>query len=135
MDCGRCQPPCSRLIASEDQRGKCVRCVGLAHARNAILDISNCKYCENFTLKPCALYSRFLTENLPFFLTARFRRPPSSVKLRPGVRRRSLRPWRVSSFHFLSLHRLDVTAQILQASFLAVVLHPDAPAAASSGRS
>ncbi len=46
MDFSRCQPPCSRLIAS-----KCVRCVGLAHARDAIFGISNCKYCENFTLK------------------------------------------------------------------------------------
>ncbi len=51
MDFGRCQPPCSRLIASEDQYGKCVRCVGLAHARDAIFCISNCKYCNNFTLK------------------------------------------------------------------------------------
>ncbi len=75
-------------------------------------------------LKPCALDSRFLTENLPFFPAALLRRPPFSVKLRPGVRRRSSRPWRVSSFHFLSLHRLGVTAQNLQYSFLAVVLHP-----------
>ncbi len=51
MDFSRCQPPCSRLIASDDQHGKCVRCVGLAHARDAIFGISNCKYCENFTLK------------------------------------------------------------------------------------
>ncbi len=65
-----------------------------------------------------------MTENLPFFLAARLRRPPSSVKPRPGVRRWSSRPWRVSSFHFLSLHRLGVTAQILRSSFLTVVLHP-----------
>ncbi len=52
MDFGRCQPSkCSRLIASEDQHGKCVWCVGLAHARDAIFGISNCKYCENFILK------------------------------------------------------------------------------------
>ncbi len=51
MDFSRCQPPCSRLIASDDQRGKCVRCVGLAHAQDAIFGISNCKYCKNFTLK------------------------------------------------------------------------------------
>ncbi len=30
---------------------KCVRCVDLAHARDAIFGISNCKYCKNFTLK------------------------------------------------------------------------------------
>ncbi len=51
MDFSRCQPPCSRLIASEDQHGKYIRCVGLDHARDAIFGISNCKYCENFTLK------------------------------------------------------------------------------------
>ncbi len=49
MDFGRCQLPCSRLIASEDQHQ--VRPVGLAHARDAVFGISNCKYCENFTLK------------------------------------------------------------------------------------
>ncbi len=46
------------------------------------------------------------------------------MKPRPGVRRQNSRPWRMSSFHFLSLHRLGVTAQILRSSFLAVVLHP-----------
>ncbi len=51
MDFSRCQPPCSRLIASDDQRGKCIRFVGLAHAQDAIFGISNCKYCKNFTLK------------------------------------------------------------------------------------
>ncbi len=70
------------------------------------------------------LDSRFLIENLPFFPAAPLRRPPSSVKPRPGVRKRSSRLWRVSSFHFLSLHRLGVTAQILWSSFLAAVLHP-----------
>ncbi len=65
------------------------------------------------------LDSRFLIENLPFFPAAPLRRPPSSVKPRPGVRKRSSRLWRVSSFHFLSLHRLGVTAQILWSSFLA----------------
>ncbi len=49
MDFGRCQLPCSRLIASEDQHQ--VRPVGLAHARDAIFGISYCKYCENFMLK------------------------------------------------------------------------------------
>ncbi len=53
---------------------------------------------------------------------ALLQRPPSSVKPRPEVRRQSSRPWRVSSFHFLSLYR--ITAQILCSSFLAVVLHP-----------
>ncbi len=53
----RCQLPCSCLIASEDQHGKCVRCVGLAHARDTIFGISNCKYCENFMLE--TLRARF----------------------------------------------------------------------------
>ncbi len=51
MDFSRCQPPCSHRIASVDQHGKCVKCVGLANAGDAIFGISNCKYCENFTLK------------------------------------------------------------------------------------
>ncbi len=46
------------------------------------------------------LDSRFLPENLPFFPAALLWMPPSSVKPRPGVRRQSSRPWRVSSFHF-----------------------------------
>ncbi len=49
MDFGRCQTPCSRLIASEDQHQ--VRSVALAHARDAIFGISYCKYCENLMLK------------------------------------------------------------------------------------
>ncbi len=56
MDFSRCQPLCSHLIASDDQHGKCIRCVGLAHGWDAIFGISNCKYCENFTLK--ALHAR-----------------------------------------------------------------------------
>ncbi len=50
MDFSRCQPPCSRLIASDNQRGKCVRCVGLAHAQDAIFGISNCKLLQEFYL-------------------------------------------------------------------------------------
>ncbi len=51
MDFGRCQLPCSHLIVSEGQHGKRIRCVGLAHAQDDIFAISNCMYCENFTLK------------------------------------------------------------------------------------
>ncbi len=46
--------PTGELSPHRERRpahGKCVRCVGLAHARDAIFGISNCKYCENFTLK------------------------------------------------------------------------------------
>ncbi len=42
-------------------------------------------------LNPCALDSRFLTENLPFFSTALLLRPPSFVKPWPWVRRRWMR--------------------------------------------
>ncbi len=45
------QPLCSRVISSEDQHGKCVRCVVLAHAQDYIFGCSSCKYVENFTLK------------------------------------------------------------------------------------
>ncbi len=66
MDFGRCQPPCSHLIASEDQHGKCVRCVQ-AHARDVIFGISNCKYCKNFTLKTLrARHAFFYLESAVF---------------------------------------------------------------------
>ncbi len=48
----------SRLIASEDQHCKCVRCVGLAYAQDVIFGISNCKYCKNFTLKTLDFWPR-----------------------------------------------------------------------------
>ncbi len=51
MDFCRCQPPCYHLIMSDNQHGKCIRCLGLAHAQDAIFGISNCKCCENLTLK------------------------------------------------------------------------------------
>ncbi len=118
MDFGRCQLPCSRLIPSEDQHSKCIRCVGLAHARDAIFDISNCKYCKNFTLKTlCARLAFFDRDSA--VLPRRAAPEASFVREVPRVRRRSSRTWRVSSFHFLSLHRLGVTAQILWSSFLA----------------
>ncbi len=119
MHFSRCQLPCSRLIASEDQHGKCVRCAGLAHARDTIFAISNCKYCENFTLETLrARLTVFDRESavLPF------RAAPEASFLR------EVAAWsseaRVGSFHFLSLHRLGVTSQIIRSSFLMVVLHP-----------
>ncbi len=69
IDFSRCQPPCTRLISSDDQHGECVRCVGLAHARDAIFGISSCKYCENFTIK--TLHVRFT-----FFWLRICRSPP-----------------------------------------------------------
>ncbi len=45
-------------------------------------------------------------------------------KTSPGVRIRSSRLWRVSSFHFLSLKCPSVTVWILWLSFLAAVLRP-----------
>ncbi len=125
MDFGRCQPPCSRLIASEDQHGKCVRCVGLAHARDVIFGISNCMYCKNFTLKTLRTRIAYFIQRIWHFSPPRFSGglpPPWSHGLEFGGRAQG--PWRMSSFHFLSLHRLGVTAQILRSSFLAVVLHP-----------
>ncbi len=64
MDFSWCQPPCSCLIASDDQHGKCLRCVGQAHAGDAIFGISNCNYCKNFTLKTlCARLAVFDRES------------------------------------------------------------------------
>ncbi len=95
-----------------------VRCLGLAHARDAIFVISNCKYCGNFTLK--ILRARLAVFDRLFIRAA----PEASAKPRPGLRMRSSRLWRVSSFHFLSLHRLGVNVQIFRSSFLTPVLHP-----------
>ncbi len=51
MEYRRCQPPCSRFIASDDPHSKCVKCMGFSHARKAVFCISKCKFCENFRLK------------------------------------------------------------------------------------
>ncbi len=67
MDFGRCQLPCSRLIASEDQHGKCVRCVGLAHAQDAIFGVSNCMYCKNFTLKTLRIRLAYFLQRIWHF--------------------------------------------------------------------
>ncbi len=117
-----------RALASSRVKTKCVRCVGLAHARDVFLAFQIANTARILRLKPCALDLRFLTENLPFFPTTLLRRPPSSMKPRPGVWRWSSRPWRVSSFYFLSLHRLGVTAQILRSSWrIFYILRPPTP--------
>ncbi len=59
-------------------------------------------------LKSCARDSRFLIGCSSALLW----RPPRSAKPRPGLQMRSSRLWRVSSFHFLSLHCLGLNAQI-----------------------
>ncbi len=51
MEYRRCQPPCARFIASDDQHSKCVKCLGFSHARNAVYGVSKCKFCENLRLK------------------------------------------------------------------------------------
>ncbi len=51
MEYRRCQPPCSRFIASDDPHSKCVKCMGFSHRREAVYGISKCKFCENFRLK------------------------------------------------------------------------------------
>ncbi len=88
--------------------------------------------CEFYTENPCALDSRFLTENLPFFPAALLRRPPSSVKPQPGVRRRSSRPW---PFHFLRVKHSRNTAKTQSAAFKQFMpRHTHEPASASSCR-
>ncbi len=51
MEYRRCQPPCARFIASDDQHSKCVKCLGFSHAREAVYGISKCKFCKNLHLK------------------------------------------------------------------------------------
>ncbi len=96
------QPPCSRLIASEDQYSKCVRCVGLAHTRDVFFGISNYMYCKNFTLKT-------LRASLPYFYLPRICRlspphfsggllPPWNSGLEFGGRARGHGVWAVFTF-------------------------------------
>ncbi len=114
MDFGQCQPACSRLIASEDQHTVSASCVGLAHARDAIFGISNCKYCENFTLKSLHARLAVFDRESAVLPPPLLRRPPSSVKPQPGVRRRSSRPW---PFHFLWVKHSRNTAKTQSAAF------------------
>ncbi|KAF4110552.1 hypothetical protein G5714_007583 [Onychostoma macrolepis] len=51
MEYRRCQPPCSRFIASDDPHSKCVKCMGFSHAREAVYGITKCKFCKNFRFK------------------------------------------------------------------------------------
>ncbi len=69
--------------------GPCTRCY---------FGISNCKYFKNFTLKSLRTRLSFLTENQLFFPAMLLWRPPSSVKPRPGVWRRSSRTMESEQF-------------------------------------
>ncbi len=51
MEYRRCQPPCSRSIASDDPHSKCVKCMGFSHACKAVYSILKCKFCKKFRLK------------------------------------------------------------------------------------
>ncbi len=114
MDFRQCQPPCSYLIASDEPSTESASDVWAWPMRDTLsLDFLTASTVRILHLKHWALDSRFLIENLPF-----------SPAAPPGVRLRSSRLWRVSSFNFLSLHRLGVTPQILRSSFLTAVLHP-----------
>ncbi len=44
MEYRRCQPSCSRFIASDDPHSKCDKCMGFLHAREAVCGISKCKF-------------------------------------------------------------------------------------------
>ncbi len=50
MEFRRCQPPCARFIAREDPHSKCIKCLGLSHARDAVYGTSKCKICDDFRL-------------------------------------------------------------------------------------
>ncbi len=113
------QPPCSRVISSEDQHGKCVRCVVLAHARDDIFGCSSCKYIENFTLK--SLYARL----------AFFARESAVLPCRAALDASLLREaaaWsseaELEAMESEQFSLSGITAQILWSSFLWVVLHP-----------
>ncbi len=45
-----CQPPCTRFIARDDPRSKCIKCLGFSHAREVVYGISKCKFWENLRL-------------------------------------------------------------------------------------
>ncbi len=67
MEYRRCQPPCSRFIASDDPHSKCVKCMGFSHACEAVYGISKCQFCENFHLKTlCTRLAVFERESSAF---------------------------------------------------------------------
>ncbi len=67
MEYGRCQLPCSRFIASDNLHSKCVKCMGLSHACEAVYRISKCKFCENVHLKTlCIRFTVFERESSVF---------------------------------------------------------------------
>ncbi len=124
MDFSRCQPLCSRLISSDDQHCKCVRCVGLAHAWGAIFGISSCMYCENFTLKTLRAWLMVFDQEsaiLPHCVT------PEAFSLCEAAAWSSdaeLEAMEIHCLHFwrlfpISLHCLGVTAWILLVEVLA----------------
>ncbi len=67
MEYLRCQPPCSRSMASDNPHSKCVKCMGFLHACEAVYGISKCKFCENFHLKSlCTRLAVFERESSVF---------------------------------------------------------------------
>ncbi len=50
MEYRHCQPPCVRFITRDDPHSKCVKCLWLLHARDAVYGVSKCKFCENLHL-------------------------------------------------------------------------------------
>ncbi len=61
MEYRRCQPPFAHFIVRDDPHSKCVKCMGLSHACEAIYGVSKCKFCENLHLKTlCSRLDVFL---------------------------------------------------------------------------
>ncbi len=115
---------CSRLIANEDQNGKCVRCVSLAHAQDAVFGISNCKYSKNLTLK--TLHARLAVFDRESAVLPRHAAPEASFLREAAAWSLEAELDAMESEQFsLSLPPSPgITAQILQSRFLSVVLHP-----------
>ncbi len=67
MEYRRCQPPCTRFIASDDPYSKCVKCMGFSHAREAVYGVSKFTFCENLCLKTlCSRLEVFERESSVF---------------------------------------------------------------------
>ncbi len=46
MEYRRCQPPCTRFIASDDSHSKSVKYMDFSHARDAVYGVSKCTFCK-----------------------------------------------------------------------------------------
>ncbi len=90
MEYHQCQLPCTSFIASDDPHSKCVKCMGLSHAHEAVYGVSKCEkkgiFVKTSVSKASTLGLRFLKGSHLCFPVTPGRPPQPSANPRPGVR-------------------------------------------------